>query len=272
MLFKFNREACTDRQCFSCTLLHGRPPQFWRYTDLVEQSVKHVDLFLAPSAFARDKHRELGLNIPTVELPYFSSRWENCEIKSSRSADGPAYFLFVGRLEKIKGVQTLIPLFRRYDKAQLWIVGAGEYEAALRRMAQGSSKIKFLGHQSGDRLRILYEQAIATIVPSIWYEVFGIIILESFARATPAIVRNIGGMPKIIEESGGGFVFNTDEELLHAMDRLIDDPGLRHKLGRQGNAALLQKWTADVYIPRYIGHVERVLESRKRKPVESKMS
>ena len=94
-------------------------------------------------------------------------------------------------------------------------------------MAQGYSNIKFLGHESGDRLRTLYEQAVATIVPSIWYEVFGIIILESFARATPAIVRNIGGMPKVIEESGGGFVFNTDEELLHAMDRLIEEPGLR---------------------------------------------
>jgi glycosyltransferase involved in cell wall biosynthesis len=271
MLFKFNREACTDRQCFSCTLLHGRPPQFWRYTDLVEESVKHVDLFLAPSAFTRIKHLELGLNVPTVELPYFSSRCENQEVESSRHAGSLPYFLFVGRLEKLKGVQTLIPLFRRYDKAQLWIVGVGEYEAVLRRMAQDSSNIKFLGHQSGDRLRILYEQAVATIVPSIWYEVFGIIILESFARATPAIVRNIGGMPKVIEESGGGLIYNTEEELLHAMDRLIEDLGLRHKLGRQGNAALHQRWTADVHIPRYIGHVERVLEGRKQKPVGSTM-
>ncbi len=109
-------------------------------------------------------------------------------------------------------------------------------------------------------------------MPSIWYEVFGIIILESFARATPAIVRNIGAMPKIIEESSGGFVFNTDQELLHAMDQLREDPGLRDKLGRQGNAALRQKWTADVHIPCYIGHVERVLESRKQKPAGSTTS
>jgi len=271
MLFKFDREACTDRQCFCCTLLHRRPPQFWRYTDLLEKSVKHVDLFLAPSVFTRDKHRELGLNVPIVELPYFSSRWGNSKVESSRTGDVP-YFLFVGRLEKLKGVQTLIPLFRLYDKAQLWIVGTGEYEAVLRRMAQGSCNIKFLGHQSGDRLRTLYEQAVATLVPSIWYEVFGIIILESFARATPAIVRNMGGMPKIIEESGGGFVFNTDEDLLHAMDQLIEDPGLRHKLGQQGNAAFNQQWTADAHIPLYLGYVERVLESRKQKSVGSTTS
>ena len=271
MLFKFNRDACADRQCLSCTLLHGRPPQFWRYTDLLQQSVKYVDLFFAPSSFTADKHREFGLNIPTVELPYFSSRWENQNVDISPSVGDAPYFLFVGRLEKLKGVQTLIPLFRRYEKAQLWIVGTGRYEAVLRRMAQGSPHIKFLGHQSGDRLRILYEQAVATIVPSIWYEVFGIVILESFARATPVIVRNIGGMPKIIEESHGGFVFTTDEDLCRAMDRLIEHPALRHKLGRQGNVAYREKWTADVHIPRYIGHVERVLEGRKRKTLVTRV-
>jgi hypothetical protein len=79
-------------------------------------------------------------------------------------------------------------------------------------------------------------------------------------------------MPKIIEESSGGFVFNTDQELLHAMDQLREDPGLRDKLGRQGNATLRQKWTADVHIPCYIGHVERVLESRKQKSAGSTTS
>lgn len=269
MLFKFNREACTAPQCFSCSLVHGRPPQVWRYTHLIDQSVKHIDLFLAPSAFTRDKHREMGLDVPTVELPYFSSRWENRAVEPVRVPEGPRYFLFVGRLEKIKGVQTLIPLFRRYDKAQLWIVGTGQYETVLQQMAQGSSNIKFLGHQSGDRLRMLYEQAIATVVPSIWYEVFGIVILESFARATPVIVRNIGGMPNIIEESGGGVVYDTDDELLSALDRFMEEPALRNELGRRGYAALRQKWTADAHIPRYIGHIETVLQKRRGMPVEA---
>ena len=136
MLFKYNSEPCLERQCFSCTLVHKRPPQLWRYTELIEESVKHVDLFLAPSAFIAQKHQELGLDIPIAELPYFSSRWDTQPIESGRQTDAPPYFLFVGRLEKIKGVQTLIPLFRRHRKAQLWIVGAGEYEAVLRRMSE----------------------------------------------------------------------------------------------------------------------------------------
>ena len=115
---------------------------------------------------------------------------------------------------KIKGLQTLVPVFRRYEKAQLWIVGVGDYEPVLRRMAEKSPNIKFLGYQSGEQLRILYKQALATIVFSLWYEVFGLVILEAFSHDTPVIVRNRGAMPKIIEANGGGFVFDTDKELL----------------------------------------------------------
>jgi hypothetical protein len=69
-------------------------------------------------------------------------------------------------------------------------------------------------------------------------------------------------MPKIIAESGGGMTFDTDEQLLDAMERLMADRGLRQKLGQQGYAALHQKWTADVHIPQYLSLVNRVLEGK----------
>ena len=266
MLFKFNHEACTHKECLSCTLAHKRPPQLWRYTDMIEQAVKHVDLFIAPSEFTMNKHLEMGLKIPVVELPYFTSRWEWQETTPRRSSMGETpHFLFVGRLEKIKGLQELVPLFRHYERAQLWIVGVGHYEPVLRRMAQGSPNIKFLGYQSGENLRILYRQALATIVPSLWYEVFGLVILEAFSQGTPVIVRNRGGMPEIIKESGGGFVFNTDEELLDAMEQLVGDPNLREEIGRRGYEALQQKWRADLHVQRYLELVEQIASRREEK-------
>jgi len=177
--------------------------------------------------------------------------------------DETPYFIFVGRLEKIKGLQELVPLFRRYEKAQLWIVGVGEYEPVLRRMAQESSNIKFLGYQSGEQLRILYRQAVATIVPSLWYEVFGLVILEAFANGTPVIVRNRGGMPKIIKESGGGFIFDTEKELVKAMDQLLGDQSLRQEVGRRGYETLRQKWSPDVYIQRYLDLIGQIMHSKR---------
>jgi glycosyltransferase involved in cell wall biosynthesis len=258
MLFKFNREACSNPQCVSCTLIHRRPLQLWRYTGMVTESVKHIDLFFAPTEFAKRKHIEMGLNAPIVELPYFTSRWPCPEARTRSSKRHARYFLFVGRLEKIKGLQTLIPIFRNYEKAQLFIVGIGDYEPVLRRLAGDSPNINFLRFQSGEKLRMLYEQAVATIVPSLWYEIFGIVILEAFGQGTPVIVRNRGGMPKIVEESGGGFIYDTDEELVSRMDQLINDSALREELGRRGYEALQKKWHPDPHIQRYLDLIGQI--------------
>jgi glycosyltransferase involved in cell wall biosynthesis len=270
MLFKFNREACTAKQCLPCTLVHKRPPQLWRYTQVISQAVKQVDVFIAPSEFTKNKHLEMGLRIPMVVLPYFSSRWGRTQNTPVPAVHQTPYFLFVGRLEKIKGLQEIIPIFRRYDKAQLWIIGTGGYESVLRRLAQGSPNIQFLGQQSGERLQNFYREAVALIVPSLWYEVFGIVILEAFALATPVIVRNRGGMPKIIEESGGGFVYGTEKELLGFMERLLLDPNLRQETGQRGYEALQKNWRADVHIKQYLELIDEIAAARKKQGVAPK--
>jgi glycosyltransferase involved in cell wall biosynthesis len=262
MLFKFGQDVCMEQSCFACTISYRRPPQMWRYTRMIEEAVNHVDLFIAPSEFTMQKHLEMGLQRPIAELPYFTSRWvHDLPTEKYMSRDVP-YFFFIGRLEKIKGLQTLIPVFRRYRHAQLWVAGTGEYEGTLRAMAADSPNIKFLGHQSGEQLRLLYEQAVATVVPSIWCEVFGIVILESFTQKTPVIVSNMGGMPKLVEDSGGGFVFETETELVAAMDRLLGEPSLREQMGQRGYQALQQKWSAEVHIPQYLRLIEQATASR----------
>ena len=229
---------------------------------MIEEAVNHVDLFIAPSEFTMQKHREMGLQRPIAELPYFTSRWSHDQPTEKYVSREVPYFLFVGRLEKIKGLQTLISVFRRYRNAQLLVAGTGEYEGALRAMAAVSPDIKFLGRQSGEQLRLLYEQAVATIVPSLWYEVFGIIILESCTQKTPVIVSKMGGMPKVVEASGGGFVFDTEAELVAAMDRLLGEPSLRGQMGQRGYQALQQKWSADVHIAQYLRLIEEIASRR----------
>ena len=131
ILFRFNRAPCMRPHCFLCNLTYKRPPQWWRYFGLLEAAVKHVDTFISPSHFTKDKHHQMGLNIPIVHLPNFVPP---VELSSStvEEAIGEAlnepYFLFVGRLEKLKGLQTLIPVFRHYQKAQLLIAGTGNDE------------------------------------------------------------------------------------------------------------------------------------------------
>jgi glycosyltransferase involved in cell wall biosynthesis len=68
-------------------------------------------------------------------------------------------------------------------------------------------------------------------------------------------------MPEIVEESGAGFVYGTDEELVAAMDRLLIEPALRDDLGQCGYQTYLQKWTTEAHLKRYLGLIDRLATS-----------
>jgi len=270
VLFKFDRAACTRPNCFICQIIHRRPPQLWRYSGLLKTMVGHVDAFIAPSRFVMEKHRDMGLDLPMVPLPNFLPEAQDSLPASDEdptTAPQRPYFLFLGRLEKLKGAQTLIPVFRRHGKAELLIAGSGSFEPQLRGLAEGSANIRFLGQQSAAQVRVLLHRAVALIVPSICFEVFPNVTLEAFSQGTPAIVRDIGGMPEQIEQSGGGLVYSTDEELTAAMNRLLADRVARDELGRQGYAAYRARWTADAHLGSYLALI-RDLSTRRRQAPE----
>ena len=155
VLWKFNREPCREKNCLLCTLVGKRPPQLWRYTNLLERMLDNVDTFISPSRFTRRKHLEAGLNIPIVHIPYFLPRPEktdNERFPQDPLLNNKPYFLFVGRLEKIKGLQNIIPVFKRIKKYDLLIAGDGEFEFGLKQMANGATNIIFLGRKRHDQL------------------------------------------------------------------------------------------------------------------------
>lgn len=263
-LFRFNRLACHDPRCLTCTLIHKRPPQWWRYSQLIENAVRHVDRFLAPARFMGDKHAAMGLDIPVTHLPPFLSRAAAPlpDRAPTGTVDKP-YFLFVGRLEKLKGLHTLIPLFRDYPKAQLLIAGTGSFERHLRQLADGSENVHFLGRLSQPQLQPLYRHAVALVVPSVTYEVAPLVIGEAFRQRTPAIVRNLGAMPEIVHESGGGLAYDTDDELIAAMNRLVDHPAERDRLGKRGYDATQQLWSPEAHLARYFAIIEEVAAEKR---------
>jgi len=186
VLFRFNRAACTQRHCFTCGLMYKRPPQWWRQSGMMQSAIQPVDAFIAPSRSSKEIHYRMGVNARIVHLPHFVPGAGNGAALPLRQPrhepERKPYFLFVGRLEKIKGLQTLIPVFRRYEKAQLWIVGDGGYAPQVRRLAKGSDNVRFLGYRTKVELQELYRNATALVVPSLSFEVFALVILEAFMQ------------------------------------------------------------------------------------------
>jgi len=261
VLWKFNQAPCETPECLRCTLQAKRPPQLWRYTGLLDRMVEHVDEFLAPSRFTAKMHASRGFPRPLAHLPNFidpvDQEWQT---PGPRPQEKP-YFLFVGRLELIKGLQTLIALWDRvpYD---LLVAGEGTYEPTLRAMAASNPRIKFIGAMGQRALGPLYYHAIACIVPSITYETFGLASVESFARKTPAIVRDLGGLPEVIQDSGGGYVYRTDEELLRAIGELAGSERLRNELGQKGYDGFARWWCREAHLRFYFEYLDRAAEKK----------
>lgn len=260
VLWKFGREVCTSEACIRCQVKGGRPPQMWRYTGLLKRMLTHIDCFLSPSRFTMDKHLEKGLDIPIRHMPYYLPDPDGTEIDPPTAEEqGEPFFLFVGRLEKIKGVQNLIPLFRDQQKVRLLIAGDGNFRRDLEKLAGDSPSVRFLGKLDQTRLRRLYAAAKAVIVPSICYETFGIIIIEAFAHRTPVIVNRLGALPEVVEESGGGFVYETQDELRNAVEKLSADEELRRDLGESGYDAYRELWSEPAHLKRYLSLVRELL-------------
>jgi glycosyltransferase involved in cell wall biosynthesis len=256
VLWKNNERLCDKPECFRCTLKFHRPPQWWRYTNLLKKCVTSVDAFFSPSRFTREMHHDRGFARPIEHLPYFAPPTEGDSAPSDESSHRRPYFLFVGRLEKIKGLQDLIPFFRTYPHADLLVAGTGEFEPELRRQAAGINNVIFLGSLQQSELRRLYRNAIAVLVPSICYEVFGIIILEAYRERTPVIVRRLGGLREVVEESQGGFTFDSRDELFSAMEQLRTDRELRRQMGERGYHKYLERWSEESHLQIYMQLLE----------------
>jgi glycosyltransferase involved in cell wall biosynthesis len=260
VLFRYAREPCTEPHCLRCTLAFRRPPQLWRYTGLLDGAAAEVDLFLAPSRFTLDAHRARGFAGPMRHLPHFLP-----------DADGPSnggapharpYVLFVGRLERLKGAHVLVEAFRGYHGLDLLVAGDGEEREELERLAAGLEHVRFLGHVPQGELDALYRGATALVVPSVGYEVFGLVVLEAFARRTPAVVNDLGALPELIHDSGGGLVYRTPEELVAAIEQLRTDTALREELGGRGYAAVRSLWSEERHLEAYFDVIGEARGSR----------
>ena len=259
VLWRNGRERCEKPTCVRCTLSYARPPQLWRQTGMLEREIDQIDAIIAMSEFSRDMHHNRGFKREMEVLPYFLPDPETTGMPEAVGVsphDRP-FFFFAGRLERIKGLQDVIPVFSRYPGADLLIAGDGDFAGELKALAEGMPNVRFLGRISPDDLSRFYRHSIATIVPSVCYETFGIVLIEAFRQGAPVIARRLGPFPEIVERSGGGELFHTTEELLSAMQRMQADPAHRARLARAGYRGYVERWSESAVIPQYLGIVRR---------------
>jgi glycosyltransferase involved in cell wall biosynthesis len=261
-LWRHNRELCTGRQCWRCALAYKRPPQFWRSGDLLTREACHIDAFIALSEFSAQKHAEFGFKAPMVVCPSFLPDINADERVQAPTEGKLPYVLFVGRLERIKGLQEVIPAFDEKSPAELLIAGSGGYESHLRALARGRP-VHFLGYQTSERLRTLYAGACALIASSVCYEAFPLVVLEAFQLGVPVIAPRLGPYPEIVETSRGGVIFQDCHELKAAIHTLATDKRRRERMGNAAKRAFKERWSEEVGLKVYLDLIRKMAEKRK---------
>lgn len=130
------------------------------------------------------------------------------------------YYLFVGRIEKIKGVDLLIEAFERMSNINLLLAGEGPLKRKLEK--RKSKNIKFVGKVSHDEIMNMISVAKAVILPSQCYEGFSMTILESISTGTPIITGDIGNNGIVVKEMVNGLKFKYDSvnSLCETVNRL----------------------------------------------------
>ncbi|MBR1229049.1 MULTISPECIES: glycosyltransferase family 4 protein [unclassified Bradyrhizobium] len=191
-------------------------------------SYEKVDRFLAPSQFMRDAalHR---FRSEQVVLLY--NGVDTAEIDASTQDDG--YVLYLGRLSREKGVETLL---RAHEAAGSWdlvVAGTGPLERGLQMRYPNA---RFVGQLSGQPLKETIRGASAIVVPSEWYENCPMSVLEAMAHGKPVVASRIGGIPELVVEGETGVLFEPGDadELQSHISRLMGDPSLRARMGAAG--------------------------------------
>jgi D-inositol-3-phosphate glycosyltransferase len=161
--------------------------------------------------------------------------------------------LFVGRIEPLKGIDTLIKAIALMHSEGVYVcltVIGGDAESdteipnaemsrlkAMCAEAGVTDLVTFLGKRSQETLPYYYCAAEAVVVPS-YYESFGMVALEAMACGAPVVASQVGGLAFLVQDGVTGFTVPVDDPraLADRLTKLIRDPELRDRLGKQASA------------------------------------
>ena len=222
---------------------HGRGYMYWFGKRIVRRWFNKLDARIAVSEPARqfvsgsfpgDYHI-----VPNgIDVDFFAEETAPFDAFN----DGKLNILFVGRMEKRKGLKYLLQAFSRlkweYPNTRLIVVGPGNPgKESYRIMAERNLQdVVFVGRVTDEQKRRYFKTAHIFCAPNTGKESFGIVLGEAMASGRPIVASDISGFASVMTNDKEGFLVppKNDEMLYAGLKRLIDSPELRFDMGKRG--------------------------------------
>ena len=208
---KFKNDLNCDKPCLSCKFL-----SFSKKRDS-----NKVDYVIGISKFILDDHLRNGYfkNIPNKVI-YNGFDIAKNKVRETKNA---IVFGYIGQINKSKGIELLLESFSKIKKHKWKLLIAGNIDDAYLnylRTINNSGQIEFLGHTKSD---LFFKKIDVLVVPSLWNEPFGRVVLESIIQRKPVLGSNKGGISELLSNNKK-YLFNpTENELTFLLKKIILD-------------------------------------------------
>lgn len=158
------------------------------------------------------------------------------------------YFVYIGRLDDIKGINFLVEAWKEIDeKINLYVIGTGPEECQLNEFIKKNNitNIKLLGFMQREEAFKIIQKSRAIIVPSKWYEGFPMTIAESFSLGVPVIGSKVGNIQSIIDDKNNGLLFemNNKENLNKVIKKVFYNKKENEEMGENAYKAFYENYT-----------------------------
>jgi len=205
-------------------------------------------------------------NQATIYNPIPSSYIKN-QVNNSKNNN----ILYIGRLEKYKGIEILLKAFKIVNSTnkeyRLNIVGGGNlelYKNIARNMGI-SKKVIFHGKQEFDKINYFYDNSDIVVLPHLFPEPFGRTSAEAMARGKVVITGSSGGPSEFIEHGINGFLVNTHStnspsEIANLALDLINDDAKRIKVGKMARKYAITNFHPDKISKDYLKFYETIID------------
>jgi glycosyltransferase involved in cell wall biosynthesis len=215
----------------------------------VRQRFSSINIWVAISEAQKLRHLEMGIPAERIRVvPHFL----DAPVDVRPNVPDHGYFLFLGRLSPEKGLWQLLQGWRllKAGTARLVIAGDGPERRRLESVCRenGLKNVEFRGYVTAKDQDALWQGARALIVPSIWEEPFGLVVLEAWAHGRPALVSNRGGLPEIVTDSAARFNPDRPEEIAAGLDRCCTNSQDLRRMASEGLQRLRQSYSQAVWL------------------------
>jgi len=206
-----------------------------------------VDRYIALTEFARQKFIAGGIDPERVAV-----KANVIHPDPAIGAGGGRYALFVGRLSPEKGIHTLVRAWSRLrGRVRLVVVGDGPLAPIVERAVAENDSIEWLGYREPEQVNELIGRATCVVVPSLWYETFGLVVAEAFAKGTPVVVTRLGALAELVQHQRTGMHFTPDDpdDLAKQVEWVFEHPIEVARMRREARTEYERRYSVESNYP-----------------------